>query len=349
MLVSLWLTCAAGGCLGRPALRVRPLRRQHGRALAAGTGVHPRHAVYYACWLPKRKRTRLGIEAENSLPETSGGVSTPVHVNGQYVVWAIEGVAEGGEEAIVFALNARTGRIVHELEVPAARGIRPRQLGHRRRRRRRRLARLPAAGGQPMPGQPHPRRRTQPRPGARRLRTGQPPPRARLRSRQRPRILDHAPARGRADGELDPRGGPPLGHASLSSHERLDDSRADPRAGTAGRVARAGGDPRRRHRAGAPVAARLVRRDARWQPRGRGEDAARDPPHPAIRRTSGPPPPSGTGFVWAFWTRRCSTAPHRTAWTSTTSTSPSSATPRSPCWPAHWRSPSSWTAASRSC
>ena len=61
---------------------------------------------------------------------------------------------------------------------------------------------------------------------------------------------------------------------------------------------------------------------------------------------SGPPPPSGTECVSASWTRRCSTAPPRTAWTSTTSTSPSSATPRSPCWPAPWRSPSSWTAAS---
>ena len=117
LLVSLWLTFATAPAAGAHHFACGPYG---GNTIARSPQVRvfTRGSVYYSCWLPKRKRTRLGIEAENSLPETSGGVSTPVHVNGQYVVWAIEGVAEGGEEAILFALNARTGKIVHELEVP---------------------------------------------------------------------------------------------------------------------------------------------------------------------------------------------------------------------------------------
>jgi hypothetical protein len=115
ILAWLWLACAPASGAPRYACG------SHGGetiARSAQVRVFIRDSTYYSCWLPKRKRTRLGIESENSLPENSGGVSTPVHVNGQYVVWAIEGVAEGGEEAIVSVLNARAGRIVHELEVP---------------------------------------------------------------------------------------------------------------------------------------------------------------------------------------------------------------------------------------
>lgn len=117
MLVPLWLTCGAAAASGARHYACGP---SGGDTVARSPQVRVfiRHGTYYACWLPKRKRTRLGIEAENGLPETSGGVSTPVHINGQYVVWAIEGVAEGGEEAVVSVLNAHTGRIVRELEVP---------------------------------------------------------------------------------------------------------------------------------------------------------------------------------------------------------------------------------------
>jgi hypothetical protein len=115
ILAWLWLACAPA--LGAPHYACG----SHGGETIARSPqvrVFIRGSTYYSCWLPKRKRTRLGIESENDLPENSGGVSTPVHTNGQYVVWAIEGVAEGGEEAIVSVLNARTGRIVRELEVP---------------------------------------------------------------------------------------------------------------------------------------------------------------------------------------------------------------------------------------
>ena len=176
-----------------------------------------RHAAYYACWLPKRKRTRLGIEAENGLPETSGGVSTPVHINGQYVVWAIEGVAEGGEEAVVSALNARTGRIVRELEVPQLEepdlvsSVSDVGVGADGSLVYLQLEGSPCPGNHTH-GEEHSRDQ-----GLVAFEPGDSPPRARLRSRQRPRILDHAPACGRTDGELDPRGGPSLGHASLAA------------------------------------------------------------------------------------------------------------------------------------
>jgi hypothetical protein len=93
--------------------------RYGGRTIAhsAQVRVFIRQSTYYSCWLPTRKRTRLGIEGEDE-PEHPAGVSTLVHVNGQYVAWSVEGVAEGGEEAIMFVLNARTGRILHELEAP---------------------------------------------------------------------------------------------------------------------------------------------------------------------------------------------------------------------------------------
>lgn len=110
----LWLACAPA--LGAPRYACG---RYGGRTIAhsARVRVFVRQSTYYSCWLPTRKRTRLGIEGEE-LPEHPAGVSTAVHINGQYVAWAIEGVDEGGEEAILFALNARTGRILHELEVP---------------------------------------------------------------------------------------------------------------------------------------------------------------------------------------------------------------------------------------
>jgi hypothetical protein len=110
----IWLACAPASAVPRPACG------PYGGQTIAHTSkvrVFIRQSTYYSCWLPTRKRTRLGIEGED-LPEHPAGVSTLVHINGQYVAWSIEGVAEGGEEAIVFALNARTGRILHELEVP---------------------------------------------------------------------------------------------------------------------------------------------------------------------------------------------------------------------------------------
>jgi hypothetical protein len=113
----LWLFCGAAAASGAHHYACGPYG---GETVAHTTQVRvfKRDSTYYACWLPKRKRTQLGIESANSLPETGGGVSTAVHINGQYVVWAIEGVDEGGEEAVVSVLNARTGRIVRELEVP---------------------------------------------------------------------------------------------------------------------------------------------------------------------------------------------------------------------------------------
>jgi len=110
----LWLACAPASGAPRYACG-----RYGGQTIArsARVRVFVRQSTYYSCWLPTRERTRLGIEGED-LPEHPAGVSTPVHINGQYVAWAIEGVDEGGEEAIVYALNARTGRILHELEVP---------------------------------------------------------------------------------------------------------------------------------------------------------------------------------------------------------------------------------------
>jgi hypothetical protein len=113
-LVWLWLACAPASGAPRYACG-----RYGGQTIArsARARVFIRQSTYYSCWLPTRKRTRLGIEGED-LPEHPAGVSTPVHINGQYVAWAIEGVAEGGEEAIMFALNARTGRILHEVEAP---------------------------------------------------------------------------------------------------------------------------------------------------------------------------------------------------------------------------------------
>jgi hypothetical protein len=114
MFAWLWVACAPASAATRFACG-----RFGGRTIAhsAQVRVFIRQGTYYSCWLPTRKRTVLGIEGEDE-PEHPAGVSTPVHINGQYVVWAVEGVAEGGEEAIMFVLNARTGRILHELEAP---------------------------------------------------------------------------------------------------------------------------------------------------------------------------------------------------------------------------------------
>lgn len=76
-----------------------------------------RHANFYSCWLPTRRRTLLG-RVGTSLPERAATLSTRVRIDGQYVGYAIEGVAEGGEEGIVFAVNARSGRIKREVEAP---------------------------------------------------------------------------------------------------------------------------------------------------------------------------------------------------------------------------------------
>jgi hypothetical protein len=110
----LWLASAPASGAARYACG-----RYGGRTIArsARVRVFIRQSTYYSCWLPTRKRTRLGVEGEGE-PEGPAVVSTPVHINGQYVAWATEGVAEGGEEAIMFALNARTGRILHEVEAP---------------------------------------------------------------------------------------------------------------------------------------------------------------------------------------------------------------------------------------
>jgi len=114
MFAWLWLACAPAS--GAPRYACGPYG---GKTIAhsAHVRVFVRQSTYYSCWLPTRKRTRLGIEGED-LPEHPAGVSTPVHIDGQYVAWAIEGVDEGGEEAIVYALSARTGRILHQLEIP---------------------------------------------------------------------------------------------------------------------------------------------------------------------------------------------------------------------------------------
>ena len=111
-----WLWLASAPASGAPPYGCG---RYGGQTIArsARVRVFVRQSTYFSCWLPTRKRTRLGIEGED-LPGHPAGVSTPVHINGQYVAWAIESVDEGGEEAIIYALNARTGRILHELEAP---------------------------------------------------------------------------------------------------------------------------------------------------------------------------------------------------------------------------------------
>jgi hypothetical protein len=110
----LWVACAPASAATHYACG-----RYGGKTIAhsAQVRVFIRQGTYYSCWLPTRRRTLLGIEGEDE-PEHPAGVSTPVHINGQFVAWAVEGVAEDGEEAIMFALNARTGRIIHELEAP---------------------------------------------------------------------------------------------------------------------------------------------------------------------------------------------------------------------------------------
>jgi hypothetical protein len=76
-----------------------------------------RHSNFYSCWLPTRRRTLLG-QIGASLPEQAATLSTRVRIDGQYVGFAIEGTAEGGEEGIAFAVNARTGRVKREVEAP---------------------------------------------------------------------------------------------------------------------------------------------------------------------------------------------------------------------------------------
>ena len=76
-----------------------------------------RHANFYSCWLPTRRRTLLG-HVGVALPEHAATLSTHARIDGQYVAFAIEAVAEGGEEGIVLAVNARTGRVKREVEAP---------------------------------------------------------------------------------------------------------------------------------------------------------------------------------------------------------------------------------------
>ena len=83
------------------------------RALACSSVSPPTTAA--GC---RRASVRAWVSKAKTYQSTPPAVSTPVHINGQYVAWAIESVDEGGEEAIVYALNARTGRILHELVAP---------------------------------------------------------------------------------------------------------------------------------------------------------------------------------------------------------------------------------------
>ena len=120
------VSLTAGALCGPGTAAAAPVRcsKSGGTTLAssAKARVFYRDADLYSCWLPTRRRTLLG-ELEATFPPHDGvavqkELAVNAHVDGEFVGFSLHYAPEGGEEAIVLAVNARTGRRRRRLEVP---------------------------------------------------------------------------------------------------------------------------------------------------------------------------------------------------------------------------------------